>query len=103
MGKAYQVVDLGLCPLCGRQMIAGASVDEHHFVPKSKGGRDKVPLHKICHRKIHSLFNEKELSLVYNTPEKLLEHPDIQAFVKWVQKKQPEYNDNSKRSKSKAR
>lgn len=30
---------LGPCPLCGRPMIAGPSVDRHHWVPKSEGGR----------------------------------------------------------------
>ena len=41
------------CPLCGRVLEPGASVDEHHLVPKSKGGKVKSLIHRICHRKIH--------------------------------------------------
>jgi len=41
------------CPLCGRPLIRGDSVDEHHLIPKSQGGRDKYLIHKVCHQKIH--------------------------------------------------
>lgn len=79
------------CPLCGREMIEGSSIDKHHLIPKLKGGKETVLLHKICHRKIHSLFKENELKNQYNTIEKLLSNEDIQNFVKWVKNKPPEF------------
>ena len=63
----------------------------HHLVPKSHKGRDTVTLHRICHRKIHSLFTERELARTYNTIERLLAQPDIAAFRTWVAKKPPEF------------
>lgn len=78
---------LGDCPLCSRPMIKGPSVDEHHFIPKCKGGKEKQYLHKTCHRFIHAQFTESELSKVYNTPEKLLSVEIIQNYMKWLQKK----------------
>jgi hypothetical protein len=83
------------CPLCGRELIAGKSVDEHHLLPKSQGGRETQTIHRICHRKIHATFSEKELARNYTTWEALQAHEDIAAFIAWVQKKAPEYYDNS--------
>jgi len=81
------------CPLCGREL--DASADNHHLIPRSKKGKETVRLHKICHRKIHSLFDEKVLTKQYNTIEKLLENKDIQHFVKWIKKKPIDYIDKS--------
>ncbi len=89
-----------ICPLCKRVLVSGPSIDEHHLVPRSvKKNDDTITIHKICHRKIHSLFTEKELGLVYNTIDKLIEHPEIQKFVRWVSKKHPEYYDSSRESR----
>lgn len=79
--------DNGSCALCGRQLAE--PYDEHHIVPKSRGGTEKIKLHRICHSKIHSVFGNRELQHHYNTVEKLREHPDIQKFVKWIQGKPP--------------
>jgi 5-methylcytosine-specific restriction endonuclease McrA len=84
-----------LCPLCKR-VLGTENVDEHHLVPKTFGGKTTEKLHKICHRKIHATFTERELEKYYNTWERLLENEDIQKFIKWVQKKPPEYYDGSK-------
>lgn len=86
------------CPLCDRKMVSGPSTDWHHLIPKSQGGVDTVEIHRICHQKIHSLFNEKELKNFYSTFELLREHEEIKKFIKWVSKKDPEYYDKSKRS-----
>jgi hypothetical protein len=43
-------VEPELCPLGGRVLEPGASVDEHHLVPKSKGGKTKSLIHRICRR-----------------------------------------------------
>lgn len=92
-----------VCPLCSREMIEGPSVDKHHLIPKLKGGKETVLLHKICHRKIHSLFKESELKNQYNTIEKLLTHEDIQSFVKWVKNKSPDFYASSSQSNRRKR
>lgn len=91
--------DLGPCPLCGRPMIAGPSLDRHHWVPRSEGGRTQDWMHRICHRKIHSVLSERDLAACYDTPEALRAHPDIAAFLRWVRKKPPEYMDRHRRAR----
>jgi 5-methylcytosine-specific restriction endonuclease McrA len=91
----HETLPLGACPLCGRPLVAGKSVDEHHLIPKSQGGRDTHSVHRICHRKIHATFTEKELARNYSNWEALQAQVDIRAFITWVQKKAPEYYDNS--------
>ncbi len=91
---------IGECPLCERPMVN--SYDDHHLVPKSRKGKETVRIHRICHRKIHSTFTEKELERNYNTIEKLLTNEAIQNFVKWVSKKDPDFyvgSDESRRKK----
>lgn len=83
------------CPLCGRE-LGDVNIDRHHLIPKLKKGKDQYPIHRICHRKIHSVFTEAELANYYHTWDRLREHSDIQAFVTWVQKKDPGYYDGSK-------
>ena len=85
------------CPLCGREIVPGPTADEHHLVPRSEGGRDKTLVHRICHRKIHATFSEKELARDYASWEALRAHPEIEAFVSWVRKKPPEFYDGSVR------
>ncbi|QJE72051.1 HNH endonuclease [Aerophototrophica crusticola] len=91
---------LGPCPLCGRPMLAGPSVDLHHLVPKSEGGKHTVPMHRVCHRKIHAELTEKELRDRYNTAEALREHPAIADFIRWVARKPPEFTKATFRRKS---
>lgn len=81
---------LGPCPICGREMLAGESVDRHHWRPKSRGGRRSAYLHRTCHRKLHSLFTDKELSEEFATPEAVREHPEIRKFIAWVRRQPPE-------------
>jgi hypothetical protein len=82
---------LGPCPLCGRPMLAGASVDRHHLVPKAQGGRETVWMHRICHRKIHSVLDERSLATDYADPASLRAHPEIARFLRWVARKPPEF------------
>jgi hypothetical protein len=86
-----EAAGLGPCPICGRLMVAGPSVDRHHFVPRSEGGRENRWVHRVCHRKIHSLFTERELAKEYSTPEALRAHPEMQPFLRWVARKHPEF------------
>jgi hypothetical protein len=89
-------MSLNNCPLCGREMIHGPSVDAHHLIPKSFKGTEVEDVHRICHIKIHSVFSEREMFKHYHTWERMLENDEIQKFVKWVSKKEPEYLDVSK-------
>lgn len=89
-----------ICPICKREMVKGISVDEHHLIPKTFKGKETVTIHKICHRKLHSVFSEREMFKYYHTIERLLEHEEIQKFIKWVSKKHPEYYDSSLETKN---
>lgn len=88
-------MNIGKCPICDRDMIKGDFVDKHHFYPKCKGGKETEYLHKICHRKIHSLFTEKELFRKYNNADEIKKHPDIITFIKWVSKKDNDFYDST--------
>ncbi len=90
---------LGPCPLCGREMFAGPSVDRHHWIPKSEGGRDWSWTHTICHRKLHATFDEKTLARDYPDAESLKAHPEIARFIKWVAKKPPRFRSAHRRSR----
>lgn len=83
------------CPLCGRE-LGTANIDEHHLVPKTFKGREVALLHRICHRKIHATFTERELANYYHTFERLKENEHIKSFIKWVAKRQPGFYGGSK-------
>ncbi len=82
--------NLGPCPVCGRPMLKGDSVDRHHWRPKSRGGKESEYLHRSCHRKLHSLFSDKELAAGFATVEQLRQHPEMQKFIRWVRRQSPE-------------
>lgn len=86
------------CPLCGR-ILGTVNVEEHHLIPKTFKGTETVDIHKICHRTIHATFTERELEKDFNTIAKILTHPAILKFVKWVKSKPPEYYDCTKETK----
>jgi hypothetical protein len=85
------------CPLCDRAIPADQA-DDHHLVPKLKGGKETKTLHRICHRQLHALFTESELANHFSTVEALLGHPEVQKFVGWVKSKPPGFYESSKRS-----
>ncbi len=91
------------CPLCGRVLVAGPSVDVHHLVPASRGGRETVRLHRICHQMIHATFSEKALADHYHSVGRLREHETIRRFILWVRKKHPEYYDRSRFGRARRR
>jgi 5-methylcytosine-specific restriction endonuclease McrA len=93
-----------LCPLCGRPLIDGPSVSRHHLIPRKFKGREAVAMHTVCHDKIHAVLGERELARDYDTVEKLLEHPDIAEFIKWVARKPADFVDgHADRSQGKRR
>lgn len=95
--------DLGPCGLCGRPMVAGPSIDAHHLLPRSQGGRETVMLHRICHRKIHAELSEKELARAYTSLEALRAHPAIADFIRWVARKPPAFTALTFRAKGHAK
>lgn len=74
------------CPLCGRPMPRGQR-SPHHLIPKMFKGRETVDLHPICHRKIHSVWSERELKNHFHTIERIRAAPEIETFVRWVKGK----------------
>lgn len=96
---------IGNCCICDRPMVKGGFVDEHHLIPKAKNGKhtEKITIHRICHSKIHSIWTESELAGYYHTPERIKEHPDIQKFIKWVQKKPDDFYIKTKMANRKRR
>lgn len=88
-------VIIGQCPICDRDMIKGPFIDKHHFTPKCRGGKKTQYLHKVCHRKIHSIWTEKELEKDFNDPNKVCAHPEMIKFIAWIKKKEPNFYDKN--------
>jgi 5-methylcytosine-specific restriction endonuclease McrA len=82
--------DEAVCPLCGRP-LGTENVDRHHLIPKTYKGKEQFHIHRICHRKIHSVLTERELRDHYHTWEALRAHEDIRNFIAWVAKKPAGY------------
>ncbi len=92
-----------ICCICGRVMFHDGSIDEHHFVPKSRGGKSKHFIHKVCHRFIHSQWTEKELEVEYSCPETIKATPEAQKFISFISKKDPSFYDLTISSNEKRR
>lgn len=93
------------CVICGRE-LGSVRVSEHHLIPKTFKGKDTIRIHDICHSKIHSAITERELQHYYHTVERLLEHDEIQKFIKWVVNKDIAFynkNDETKHRYGKRR
>ena len=85
-----------VCALCDRPL--GDRVEKHHLIPRLKGGTQTVPLHPICHKKIHSLFTESELAQSFHTVQALADHPDVAAFIKWVRKRPADFHKRTRKA-----
>jgi hypothetical protein len=77
------------CWLCARP--TGKSVVWHHPVPKSRGGRDVVPMHPICQQTLIANFTNSELQRHGMDLEGLLADPAVRKFVDWVANKEPDF------------
>ena len=86
-------------------MIAGISCDEHHLIPRAKGGLKgpTIQLHRICHEKIHSLWTEGQLAKYFNTVERIVEFPEMQSFISWVRKRPIDFYMPTKQNTKKRR
>ena len=78
-----------VCWLCGRP--TGKTIVWHHPVPKSRGGRDVVPMHPICQQTLMANFSNAELQRYGMDVDLLLANPNIRKFVDWVAKKDPDF------------
>jgi len=87
------------CPLCDRPLPDGPTVDLHHPRPRSMGGTATVAMHRICHRKLHATFTERELGSIGADWAALRAHPEIEGFVRWVAKRPPAFYDGSRKTK----
>lgn len=86
-----------VCWLCARPL--GHRIEWHHPVPKSRGGRETVPLHPICHRTIHAVLDNTRLARMPAEPAALLEVEEIARFVRWVAGKPPDFHAPTHRRK----
>src|SRR4051812_9045127 len=77
------------CWLCGRP--TGKTIVWHHPVPKSRGGRDVVPMHPICQQTLMANFTNSELQRHGLDVDALLANPPIRKFVDWVANKAPDF------------
>nr|WP_315458026.1 hypothetical protein [uncultured Sphingorhabdus sp.] len=77
------------CWLCGRP--TGKTIVWHHPVPKSRGGRDVVPMHSICQQTLIVNFTNSELQRHGMDVDSLLANPTVRKFVDWVASKDPDF------------
>ncbi len=77
------------CWLCGRP--TGKTIVWHHPVPKSRGGRDVVPMHSICQQTLIANFTNSELQRHGLDVDALLANLNVRKFVDWVAKKDPDF------------
>jgi 5-methylcytosine-specific restriction endonuclease McrA len=94
------MADQELCPLCGR-VLGEINIDRHHLVPRTFKGKEQYAIHRICHRKIHATFTERELLNTYHSWDALRSHEAIKAFIEWVAKKDPGYYSKTATSRAK--
>ena len=83
------------CWLCGRPM--GKTIVWNHPVPKSRGGRDVVPMHAICQQTLIANFTNSELQRHGMDVEALLANPVVRKFVDWVANKDPDFTATTAR------
>lgn len=77
------------CWLCSRP--TGKTIVWHHPVPKSRGGRDVVPMHSVCQQTLINNFTNSELQRHGLNVDGLLENPNVRKFVDWVANKDPDF------------
>jgi len=82
-------VEVVPCWLCSRPL--GSTTVWHHPVPKSRGGRDVVPMHPICQQTLIANFTNSELQRYGTDVDMLLAYPNVRKFVDWVAKKDPDF------------
>ena len=87
--EVEEAAPIAPCWLCGRP--TGKTIVWHHPVPKSRGGRDVVPMHPICQQTLIANFSNSELQRYGIDVEGLLANPAVRKFVDWVANKDPDF------------
>lgn len=77
------------CWLCSRP--TGKTIVWHHPIPKSRGGRDVVPMHPVCQQTLIANFTNSEMQRFGLDVEALLANPAVRKFVDWVANKDPDF------------
>lgn len=81
-----------ICQLCEREM---KRLTLHHLVPRQTVKPKKadpgptVNICSACHHQIHALFSNIELAQSLNSLEKIKNEPQIQKFLAWIKKQNP--------------
>ena len=92
-GKSHRADEapatVAACWLCARP--TGKTIVWHHPVPKSRGGRDVVPMHSICQQTLMANFTNSELQRHGTDVDALLANPAVRKFVDWVADKDPDF------------
>ena len=78
------------CWLCNRPL--GERIEFHHPVPKSRGGRETVAIHPICHRTLHQTFSNVELAIFGECVASIRADPRIGRFLAWIEDKDPDFH-----------
>lgn len=89
--------ELLTCWLCARPL--GRRVEQHHPVPRSRGGRETRPVHPICHRTLHATFTNKELEKAGDDRATLATHPELARFLQWIARKPPDFHAPTRRAR----
>jgi hypothetical protein len=87
-----------MCWLRGRPI--GKTLVWHHPVPKSRGGRDVVPMHPICQQTVIANFTNSELQRHGMNAAGVLDNPNIRKFVDWVANKDPDFTATIAKSRA---
>ena len=82
------------CWLCDRPL--GETIEWHHPIPRSKGGKARVAVHPICHRTIHAHFTNAELGRIGEDRDALTAHPEVAKFLRWIANKPPDFHAPTK-------
>jgi predicted HNH restriction endonuclease len=67
----------------------------HHLIPRQKTKRKKIEpgptinICSACHKQIHTLFDNTRLATELNSIERLKNEPQMQKFLSWVRKQNP--------------
>lgn len=85
------------CWLCSRTL--GSRIEYHHPVPKSRGGRETVAVHPICHRTLHRTFSNAELGGFGDSAAMIRADPRIGRFLAWIAKKDPDFHAPTHRTR----
>jgi hypothetical protein len=85
-----KVLESDACWLCARPLAR--RVEWHHLLPKSRGGRETVPVHPICHRAIHANLSNAELARDGASVDVLRAQPGVAQFLRWIAGKPPDFH-----------